>query len=516
MTAAAFSDADRDAPPALEIHGLSKTFAGIPALSDIHLTIRRGEIRGLLGHNGSGKSTLVKILAGYHPPDEHPKIRINGTALEIPFSIDDVRSAGMGFVHQDMALVEECSAADNLGFSASGFQRGRFGRIRWPDQYARASELFARVGLSADPRSRTADLSQAQRALLAIARAQGEFEHERESVLILDEPTATLPAHEVEILFESLRALAARGASILYISHRLPELLSLTDSVTIFRDGRLVTTVATRDASEQMLAEQMLGTTVESHARSERTRAAVAELLHFDGVATATLRPTDLALDAGEILAVSGPVGSGAAELGRVIYGLSQRTAGSVVVDGEPLTELSPRAVRAAGIAYLPSDRLRESSFPELTVAENLLMTDYHSVSRVGHIRGRAARREVIDLLREFAVQPPEPDRMFKTLSGGNQQKVLIAKWLRLRPRVLIVDEPTQGIDISTRLDIYARLREAVEEGLGIIWITSDFEEAATVADRVATFADGRLCAILEGEGISADAIAHASFVQSA
>jgi ribose transport system ATP-binding protein len=371
------------------------------------------------------------------------------------------------------------------------------------------------MGLDIDPRTPVSSLTQAQRALLAIARAQGEFEHEGESVLVLDEPTATLPSQEVDVLFTALRRLAAAGAAILYITHRLPELIDLTDAITVFRDGRLVTTLQTKATSEQQLAELMLGTTMTSASEHVRRTSTSADLLTFDAIAASGLAPTSLALQPGEILAVTGAVGSGGAELGRLVYGMTPVDGGQVLLDGKPLPELSPRVARDHGIGYLPADRPALGSFPQLTVAENLLMSDLDSLSHRGRISGSAAKQEVDRLLDDFAVKPPDPTRVFQTLSGGNQQKVLLAKWLRLQPRVLIVDEPTQGIDVNTRLEIYARLRAAVENGLGILWITSDFEEAALVADRVAVFAEGALVRILENADVTADLIAHTSFVVS-
>jgi ribose transport system ATP-binding protein len=497
--------------PALEVRDLWKSFAGVTVLRGVDLDVGRGEIHGLIGPNGSGKSTLVKVLSGFHRPDGSPTLRVNGTALEAPFSVADVRRVGMGFVHQDLALVGDCSVADNLGFGAAGFAGGS-GRIRWRRHFARVRELCARVGLDVDPGATVASLTPAERTLVAIARALGEFQDE--ALLVLDEPTASLPQEEVHRLFASLRRLAEGGTALVYISHRLPELLALTDRVTVLRDGRVVATRATVELSHDELAELMLGDIEQRRAEPAPDAESAGqrrELLRLSRFSAAGLEPVELALHEREILVLTGPVGCGAAQIGRALYGLTDVEGGHVEVDGVALDVSEPVNAKRLGIAYLPSDRQGLASFQDLTVAENILATDWSSLATAGRLSDRTARREAARLIVELNVEPPDPDRIFRTLSGGNQQKALIAKWLRLSPRVLVVDEPTQGIDIRTRGEIYARLRAEADAGLAVLWITSDLEEASVIGDRVMVFVAGRHEGTLEGDLATPDAIGRLS-----
>jgi ribose transport system ATP-binding protein len=503
--------------PALEIRDVRKSFAGVTVLRGVDLTVQRGEIHGLIGPNGSGKSTLVKVLAGFHRPDGNPTIRVNGHELATPFSVADVRQSGMGFVHQDLALVWESSAADNLGFSAAGFVRAPGGRIRWRKHNARARELFARVGLDIDPQTLVGDLGPAERTLVAIARALNEFRDE--SLLILDEPTASLPQQEVDRLFVALRGLAASGTALIYISHRLPELIALTDRVTVLRDGAVIASVDTADTTHDGMAELMLGA-VETR-RPEDAHAPAAdgaaggEILRLSGVTTPKLLPTDLTLHAGEVLVLTGPVGCGASEVGRLLYGETPVVHGTVEVDGRPFDPATaPASAKQLGIAYLPADRQGLSSFQDLTVLENMLVTDWPTLANGGRVSPRRARREADRMIAELRVEPPDSGRIFRTLSGGNQQKALIAKWLRLGPRVLVIDEPTQGIDIRTRGEIYERVRAEAAKGLAVVWITSDFEEASVIGDRVMVFVGGRHQTTLAGDDVTPDLIGRSSLLE--
>jgi ribose transport system ATP-binding protein len=373
------------------------------------------------------------------------------------------------------------------------------------------------VGLHIDPQTPVADLSPAERTLVAIARALNEFNEE--SVLILDEPTASLPQQEVDRLFTALRGLADSGTALIYISHRLPELLALTDRVTVIRDGSVIATLQTSETSHDAMAELMLGE-VETRRPAEADEppaGAGAELLRLDAVATERLAATDLTLHAGEVLALTGPVGCGASEIGRLLYGMTPPTAGDIAVDGEPFAPRSdPIDAKRRGIAYLPADRQGLSSFQDLTVLENILATDWPSLSSAGRVSPRRARREAQRLVVEMRVEPPDCNRVFRTLSGGNQQKALIAKWLRLRPRILVIDEPTQGIDIRTRGEIYERIRAEAARGLAVLWITSDFEEASVVADRVMVFVGGRHQRTLSDEQISPEEIGRTSLLENA
>ena len=502
-----------DQAPALELRNLAKSFAGVTVLHGVDLVVERGEIHGLIGPNGSGKSTLVKILAGFHQPDGNPTIRVGGVDLPAPFSVADVRNAGMGFVHQDLALVADCSAADNLGFSAAGFAKGRAGRIHWRRHNALARELFERVGLDVDPDTLVGELTPAEKTLVAIGRALNEFRDE--SILILDEPTASLPRREVDRLFDSLRHLAASGTALIYISHRLPELQILTDRLTVLRDGRVIASVVTEQTTHEALAELMLGEVetrrvdaVEQH----HERSTAPEALRLTRVQTSALQPTDLTLREGELVVLTGPVGCGAAEIGRLLYGLAPLEGGTVEVHGEPFVPAgSPAAAKERGIAYLPADRQGLSSFQDLSVMENVLAADWRSLARAGRVGHGTARREVDRVISEVHVHPPDAGRTFRTLSGGNQQKALVAKWLRLNPGILVMDEPTQGIDIRTRAEMYERIRAEVARGLSVIWITSDFEEASVIADRVLVFVGGGHRHTLAGREVSSDGIGRAS-----
>ncbi|MBN9273488.1 MAG: sugar ABC transporter ATP-binding protein [Mesorhizobium sp.] len=361
--------------PAFHVEGLSKSFGGTLALADVGLTIDRGEIRGLAGANGSGKSTLVKIMAGYHHADRVARLGVGGRDLPEGFSPSAIQAAGVGFVHQDLALVEQSSIEDNLAFGPRGFARGFGGRIDWRRQRARAVEALARVNLQVDPQLPVSALAPAERTLVAIARAMSQFDHAH--LLVLDEPTARLPHADVDLLLERLRHVASGGTAILYITHRMNELFALTDRVTVFKDGRNVATVETGATSVEELTGLMTG---EREPQREAGRFAESRLgkpvAALRGISTGRLRDVSLSVGEGEILALTGMIGSGAEDCGDVIYGLTTPLSGEIVLDGRSNASMTIASARAAGIAYLPSDRGR-AGFAESSVAENVVIADF-------------------------------------------------------------------------------------------------------------------------------------------
>jgi ribose transport system ATP-binding protein len=477
--------------PALAIEGLSKSFAGTLALADVDLTIASGEVRGLVGPNGSGKSTLVKVMSGYHQPDRVRRIAIGGRELAPGFSARDIGAAGIGFVHQDLALIDQCSVADNLAFGSRGFAGGV--RINWRRHFARVEETLARVNLRTDPRSLVGALMPAERTLVAIARALSQFDHAH--LLVLDEPTARLPHADVDLLLDRLRKIADEGTAILYVTHRMNELFTLAERITVIKDGRNVATLDTPATSIAALTDMMIGSPNRGQARPSRlsrSRADEAPVACLRDVSTERLRNVTLSIQAGEILALTGAIGSGAEDCGDLLYGLKRPLVGSVTLHDRATPPLSIAAARAARVAFLPPERTR-AGFMESTTGENIVIADFASVTRGVHIDRAAANREASAVVRKMGVSPPDPERNFRGLSGGNQQKALFGKWLRVGPRLMVLNEPTQGVDVVSRLDLYREIEKARDSGVAVLWITSDLEEATAIADRIGVFFRGAL-----------------------
>lgn len=488
--------------PAFHVEGLSKSFASTLALADVDLRIERGEIRGLVGPNGSGKSTLVKIMAGYHHADRVARISVGGTDLPEGFTPGDIQAAGVGFVHQDLALVEQSSIEDNLAFGPRGFARGFGGRIDWKRHRERVADALRRVNLRVDPELPVGALAPAERTLVAVARALSQFDHAH--LLVLDEPTARLPHADVDLLLERLRNIAGDGTAILYITHRMNELFALAERITVFKDGRNVATVDAEATSVEDLTRLMMTGGQEAlqevAAAEPRLGAQVAALRD---VSTDRLDGVSLSVSAGEILALTGVIGSGAEDCGDVIYGVKAPLAGEILLAGAPHGAMTIASARAAGIAYLPPDRTR-AGFAESTVAENVVVADFGPVTRGLVVDGAAVRRDSWSVVREMGVVPADPERNLRALSGGNQQKVLFGKWLRVSPRLIILNEPTYGVDVISRRELFAGIRRARDSGIAVLWITTDLDEAVAISDRVGVFFRGRLRMLRNTSEISA------------
>lgn len=489
------------APPAVMIEGLSKSFAGSLALADVDLMIEAGEVRGLVGPNGSGKSTLVKVLSGYHQPDSVARLVIAGQDLPPRFAARDIQAAGVGFVHQDLALVDQCSIADNFAFGPRGFSTSPGGRINWRKHKARVSETLDRVRLDVDPLTLVGTLAPAERTLVAIARALSQFDQAH--LLVLDEPTARLPHADVDLLLERLRKIADDGAAILYVTHRMNELFALADSVTVIKDGRVVATLDADTTSIDGLTELMVGAKDSRGARRppivrQGEIAMSSPVAALEEVSSDRLRDVTLSVCAGEILALTGAIGGGAEDCGEILYGLKSPLTGSIRLNGDTRPLLTIASARAARIAFLPPERSL-AGFAEVTTGENIVLGDLSSVTRGIHIDRAAADRDANAIMRRMAVYPPDPHYAFRGLSGGNQQKALLGKWLRVRPRLLILNEPTHGVDVVSRLDLYREIKRARDEGVAILWITTDLEEAAAVADRIGVFFRGELRLLIDG-----------------
>ncbi len=502
----------------LRAEHLSKRFGGTLALDDVGVEVAEGEVHGLLGHNGSGKSTLIKILAGYHVPEPGGSLEVAGRAVRLPLSPGQFRALGMAFVHQDPGLIGALTVVENLRIGA--IARGRLAPISWREETAHAGALLTEFGIDCDSLARVETLEPWQRPLLGIIRAVDEMralmaeDQGRQGLLVLDEPTASLGGANVEQLFEVVRRVKAQGIGVLFVSHDLDEVLAITDRITVLRDGRVAGEGRTEKLTKDDLVEMIVGRRIAARGASAvrpgtREPAAVIEGLRGTGV-----RGASFAVGRGEILGLTGLAGSGFTELGAMLIGVTPARAGLLRLEGRTLdlAAITPGAAVAAGIAYVPSERLREGCFAELTLAENITIPVLRRFFRGFVLRRAALAAYARDLCARFDVRPPDPRLAFQVLSGGNQQKVLLAKWLQLRPKLLILQEPTQGVDVGAREQIFAIIRACAAEGTCVLCLSGDHEQLAALCGRVLVFRQGRIEAELDGGDVTKERIAYECF----
>ncbi len=474
------------APPRAELRGISKRFLATQALDDVSLELRAGEVHALVGENGAGKSTLVKILAGVHQPDSG-SIWLDGQEIVL-HGPAHARSLGIAVVHQEPRLFPDLTVAENvfLGHAPSG----RFGTVDWGGMRKAATSLFEELDVHVDVGAPVRGLSMADQQLIEIAKSLSV----EASVLILDEPTASLSAHEVDRLFTIVRRLRDRDVAVLFVSHRLDEVFELCDVATVFRDGRHVITTATSGLTTADLVRHMVGRSVSLFPKVETPIGEV--LLEVKGLTRAgVFNDIGFAVRAGEIVGFAGLVGAGRTEVARVLFGIDQRDAGEVVLDGTPVSFASPSAAMTAGVAYLPEDRHQEGLVLDFSIAQNVTLPILPRLFPKFLVHASTERAVAGEYTEQFNVKMTGVEQMAGALSGGNQQKVVLAKWLASKPRLLILDEPTRGIDIGAKVEVHRIVSELAASGLGIILISSDLPEVLAMSDRIIVLHEGRITA---------------------
>jgi ribose transport system ATP-binding protein len=501
---------------ALRLRAVSKTFPGVRALVDFDMDVRAGSVHALLGPNGCGKSTLIKCLAGVHKPDPGSGAWMHDDELVLGDPTDAERK-GLRFVHQELGIIPELGALDNVGF-VLGFERGRAGAISWRRQEERTTELLNRFGFDLDLHLPLGDASPPERAAVAIVRAVAGWQEGR-GVLVLDEPTASLPAHEVDELFRLIRQVSATGTAVILVSHRLDEVMAIADHVTVMREGSkiwdgalsstslpaLVDLIAGTDSSEQR-DEQASGPPVDGRATGETGLAVDAR-----DVRGRYLRGVTVQVAPGEIVGIAGLLGSGREELPYVLAGAARAgVSGTFTIGGVTMRELSIERARALGVALVPADRARESIFADFTTSENVSIACLPKLRRRGALQPGVERRFALDWLKAVHADIRYAPRPMSTLSGGNQQKAVLARWLGAAPRVLVLSEPTAGVDIGARQGIYGELRRRAADGLAVLVASSDLEDLLACCDRVVTLRDGVVAAEFAREQMTKSAIAYA------
>jgi ribose transport system ATP-binding protein len=505
--------AEHGAPPvgvALHATGISKTFGAVRALDDASMTIAAGEVRALVGRNGSGKSTFIKILAGFHAPDEGGRLEIGGAPVELPIRPGQAQRSGLSFVHQDLALVEESSVVDNV--LVGRFHTGPAGRIPWRRERRRVAEALSRFGVDVDPDRPLKELSQVERAIVAITRSLLDLP-ETGGVLVLDEPTAFLPDEEVGRLFDAVRAVAASGAAVLFVSHRLDEVLTLADRVTVMRDGRVVTTEPVAGLVKERLVELILGESLSTF-YPEIAPAGQVVALSAQGLRGEVIRDVSLELAEGEIVGVTGLSGSGYGELPYLLFGAGGATAGSITFGGKTTaaSALKPTTSISRGVVLLPGDRQKASGVQDLRVYENVSLPALGRYFHGGRLHKGEERRSVDGVLERFNVTPPDGRRRLGELSGGNQQKALLGKWLQLDPRVLLLHEPAQGVDVLAKHDLFVQVEEAAQRGASVLLSTAESEDFPELCHRVLVLQNGRVAGQLVGADITEERIAELAY----
>jgi ribose transport system ATP-binding protein len=502
------------AVPVVELRNLSKSFGGSQALKGVDLTILPGEVHGLLGENGSGKSTLIKILNGFHAPDPGGELKVNGEDVSLPLAPGQFRDLGLSFVHQDLGLVLELTVLENLRVGELIAQKGAY--IPWRAERRKARETFKRFNVDLDPSALVTALTPTERALLAIIRAVEEIRseqakrHSTSGLLILDEPTVFLPQEGTEALFRIVRNIVSSGdASVLFVSHDLDEVREVTDRVTVLRDGRRQGTVNTAQTAEAELVQMIIGRRLESMALDSQPSGREIGL-SVKGLAGGVLQGIDLELRRGEIVGITGLMGSGFEDIPYFLFGARPCSEGSLSTNGVTfdLKLMSPDRAVANGFALLPADRQRDGSVPDLTVGENVMLQVLPDYKGPYGLKRRPMRKRAHGVLGEFDVRPPDPALTYESLSGGNQQKALLAKWLQSKPEIIFLHEPTQGVDIGARAQIFAMLGDAAHgDGACILCASSDYEQLAAICDRVIVLARGRVMTEISGNEVTKERI---------
>ncbi|MFI7699376.1 sugar ABC transporter ATP-binding protein [Nonomuraea sp. NPDC049480] len=497
--------------PALDLHTVSKTFSGQVVLDRVDLTLVEGQVHALVGQNGSGKSTLIKILAGYHRPDPGAVATARGLPLQLGSPVA-AHEAGIRFVHQDLALALDLSVMENVMLSVP-YPRVFPGRIDWWEARLKAGERLARVGLEVDVDRPVGELSLADRTGVAIARALPEA-GQGKAVLVLDEPTAALPADDVERLLATIRRLRGAGHSVLIVSHHLDEILDIADRITVLRDGRKVAAVDASVMNHNDLGRLMIGHDLDlsagRHKRDDLAEPAGPAALELGGISGGTVADVSLAVHHGQIVGVAGLSGSGREAIGPMLSGRLDRS-GGVRVAGTTVPPGDPAAALAAGLAFVPGERARYGTFPALSVRQNLTMGSLRRHLRRGYIDARSERREVHGWIDDFGIVTRSADAPITSLSGGNQQKVLVARALRLAPKALVLDDPTAGIDVKARDAVHTIIERSTRQGLAVLLVSTDSDELARLSDRVLVLSHGRVVRVLRrGADLSPEAIDHA------
>lgn len=485
--------------PVLALDGITKTFPGVKALDGVSLRLYPGQVTALIGENGAGKSTVVKTLTGIYQPDGG-EILVDGAATRFP-TAQDAANAGITAIHQETVLFDELSVAENIFLGHA--PRGRFGLIDWAGMEARATEILRGIGAEIDPSHKLRDLGIANKHLVAIARALSIDAR----VVIMDEPTAALSHKEIQELYELVETLKAQGKAILFISHKFDEIFRIADRFTVFRDGQFIGDGKIADVTESDLVKMMVGRDV-SQIFPTRTNTPGDEVLRVEGMS----HPTEFAdigfsLKRGEILGFYGLVGAGRSEFMQALFGITRPSAGSVTIDGAQEEIQSPADAVDAGIVYVPEDRGKQGAITALPIFQNVTLPSLGRTSHKGFLR----MAEEFQLAREYTqrldLRAASLDSAVGNLSGGNQQKVVIAKWLATQPKIIILDEPTKGIDIGSKAAVHEFMAELAGEGLAVIMVSSEIPEILGMSDRVIVMREGRMVAELAGDDLTPETL---------
>jgi ribose transport system ATP-binding protein len=484
----------------LEFRHVSKQFGGTLAIDDLTLEVKASEVLGLLGQNGAGKSTVIKILAGVHAASSG-EILFQGRKLESFHGKPPI-----AFIHQDLGLIEWMTVAENLSFGA-GFPK-RNGLIDWRDAALKAAKMLEAVGGDISPSARIFSLSRTERALVAIARALAQDAE----LLVLDEPTSSLPSSDVERLFEVLRGLRDRGVGIIYVSHRLDEIFRICDRIAVMRDGKLVSLCNSSETNQIELVTTIVGHKIAEAYPKALTPTTQTPLLEVSGLQVAALDTLSFNIRPGEALGLTGLKGAGQVEIGRALFGLEQVLAGSIRLENSLIQTSSPLEAMKAGIGFVSSNRREESLAMTLSVRENFFMNPANRKLKLHNfIQPKIEKTDARAWVKRFNVRPPDSEQALDTLSGGNQQKVVMGRWLEFGAKLLILEEPTLGVDVGSKAEIYGFLVAALEAGAAVLLVSTDLEEITGICHRALVFNRGSVAAELQGTDLTVAALVHAA-----
>jgi len=478
--------------PLLELRAVAKSFGGARALRGVDFHLQAGEVHALLGENGAGKSTLIKIVTGAHQPDAGT-LTVGGERVS-HLTPAKAHALGIACIYQQPALFPDLTVAENIGLRLEAGAALR--KVDWSARQARALELLRRIGAEISPDAEVRALSMPEQQLVEIACALGAGAR----IVVMDEPTASLTQKEQHLLFTVVRDLRASGVGVIYISHRLEEIFALADRVTVLRDGESVGTHPVSSMNEAGLIRLMVGREMtQIYPPSEATPGAPVLALRDAGCTASGVHGISFEVRAGEIFGLAGLVGAGRTELARLLFGLTPADRGTIELNGEAVVLRSPQDAVARGIAYVPEDRRRHGVVLEMPIAENMTMAVHRRLFKGTWLRFGAERSLALDYIRDLAVKCTGPEAAGGSLSGGNQQKVSLARWLATRPKVLILDEPTQGVDVGAKSEIHKIVRRLAKEGLAVLLISSDLPEVLGMSDRIGVMRGGTITAVLPG-----------------